>query len=71
MPKEAKVGTPFRPYHPNVRAYDPKFRNLTAEIAKAAEEKVMASEYFTPQGNGYEKGTIPKLFSLRSLCPLR
>jgi hypothetical protein len=31
----------------------------------------MASEYFTPQGNGYEKGIIPKLFSLRALCPLR
>jgi hypothetical protein len=30
----------------------------------------MASEYFTPQGNGYEKGIIPKLFSLRGcvLC---
>jgi hypothetical protein len=25
----------------------------------------MASEYFTPQGYGYEKGIIPKLFSLR------
>jgi hypothetical protein len=31
----------------------------------------MASEYFTLQGNDYEKGIIPKLFSLRALCPLR
>jgi hypothetical protein len=44
---------------------------LRSQRPQRIDQGFMASENFTPQGNDYEKGIIPKLFSLRSLRPLR